>query len=151
MVFIVIWKTVSSPCCTLVCFVSSFSNSSIFLISSLRSIARDMSLKQISLFLMNFAVANSKWILIGWNIARKILSRQQELLLFLIVSAAMIGTTIANKVHHITYKINSHCTTMVLSDLFLSIKWLTTPWTCQERGMEIYGQEFHGVVNHFIH
>ena len=60
---------------------------------------------------MNFAVTNSYSSLIGSKTAREILlSRQQELLLFEIVPAVMIGITIANKVHHITYMINSHCT-----------------------------------------
>ena len=103
MVLIVIWKTVSRPCCTLICFVSSFSNSSIFLTSTLRSIAKEMSLKHISLFLINFAVANSWCSLIGWKAAKRVPSRHQEPLLSVIVPAVMIGIKIANRVHHITY------------------------------------------------
>ena len=56
---------------------------------------------------MNLAVANSYCSLIGWKTAIRALSRQQEPLLLVTVIAAMIGTTMASKVHHITYKINS--------------------------------------------
>ena len=133
MVLIVIWKTVSRPCCTLICFVSSFSNSSIFLTSTLRSIAKEMSLKHISLFLINFAVANSWCSLIGWKAAKRVPSRHQEPLLSVIVPAVMIGTKIANKVHHITYLRKP------LHIFIYTMFW--HPWQCMIQNQKGWGKE----------
>ena len=76
-----------------------------------------MSLKHISLFLMNLAVANSYCSLIGFKTAIRALGRQQEPLLFVTVPAAMIGTTMASKVHHITYETNSQCSRSLMQVL----------------------------------